>query len=635
MSGIAEVGATGVELKEHQCSIKKITVSTEWKAPIEDDSETVSATVYDSTTEGDEKTIYLISSPEGKTVTIKTEREEGECQRESHKKNQMSWTDYMKEDTEGEKKEKKDNQSDNSYSRKESKFNIDGLALATAKDAALSSLLPVLLPINLIRTPIKLEQEIKNESEVKIKCFEIGGVFEALKYWKFPVPLEKKYITKFTHLSCKDGPIHYQIISYPDISFKLEFTIGTKEAKKKNNGHSHFERQTKSIKYLPERFKALVEEAPSVALTITPPSFTASTTYNGGKDELKVDIDFDSDNELFHFKYKHDSFETEFGSELLQDIPKTLKKIGDLCKLLDKLCNVEKSLKDIGISLIKNYKPYKLKLNPPSVSLSVEGKYQTSRDLTIIGKFFDIICAFEPLVSISLTVDLLFLLISAAFPGAGTGVYVMLKNFDKVVGKLFGNTYKKKYKDTKPFSADIFFDFVVTGAIYGKMHWIVDTTEERNANSNSGLIEGVLKVDLKAGAKASINVYYVLATDGEISSSASSGISFNLGLKNRILQGDGLAVLFETIFLGLKIKYCVKGKVCLFKIFSFGGSWADGEIVILEKTKIDLFSTEIIFLKDDEKKTGSFGKGSAGGGFGGGGGGGRFGGGGEEGNGDQ
>lgn len=626
MSGIAEVGATGVELSEHQCSIKKITLSTKWEAPGSEKSEDVCATVYDNTSGEDGKTIYLISSPDGKEVTIKTEREGGKCQRESHKKYQMSWTDFKKEGKEekgkdengAEKKELNNNQSDISYSRMESKLNTEGLALAASKDAELSSLLPVLPPFNLIRTPIKIEEEIKNECEINIKCFEIGGVFEVLKYWRFPVSLDNKYITKFSYLSCKDSPIHYQIISYPDISFKLEFTIGTNEAEKKKNGRSHFERQTKSYKYVPEKLNDLVEEAPDVDLTITPPSFSASTTYNGGKDKLKVDIDFDSDNELFHFKYKHDSFETAFGSELLQDIPKTLKKIGDLCKLLDKLCNIEKNFKDIGISLANNYKPYKLKLNPPSVSLSVEGKYQTSRDLTIIGKYFDVVCAFEPLVSISLTVDLLFLLISAATSGAGTGFYVMLKNFDKVVGKLFGNTYKKKYKDTKPFSVDIYFDFVVTGAINGKMHWIVDTTEKRNANSNSGSIESVFKFDLKAGAKASLNVYYVVATDGEISGSSSSGISFNLGFKNRILQGDGLTVLFETIFLGLKIEYCVKGKVGLFKTFSFGGDFADGEIDIFKKTKIDMFSKEFVFFKEDEKKTGNYEKGDKGG-FGGGG----------------
>ena len=96
MSGIAEVGATGVELKEHQCGIKKITVSTKWVAPGREMPEDVCATVYDNTSGEEGRTLYLISSPKGKKVTIKTEREEGECQRESHRKYQMAWVDFKK-----------------------------------------------------------------------------------------------------------------------------------------------------------------------------------------------------------------------------------------------------------------------------------------------------------------------------------------------------------------------------------------------------------------------------------------------------------------------------------------------------------------------------------------------------------
>ena len=633
MNGIVEVGATGVDLKEHQCSIKKITVSTEWKAPTEEVSETVSATVYDSTTAGDEKTIYLISSPEGKEVTIKTEREEGECQRESHKKYQMSWTDYKKDDKEEEgkddketvKKEDKDNQSDISYSRIESKFNIDGLALAAAKDAALSSLLPVLLPFNLIRTPIKIEREIKNESELKIKCFEIGGAFEALRYlWNlFPIPLEKEYTTHFSHVSCKEGLVHYNIVSYPDISFKIEFSMGTKEAEKKKNGRSHFERQTNSIKYLPERFDALNKEALGVDITLCPPSFTLSSSYNNGDDELELKLDFKKENEFIHFRYKHGSFEIEYGSEYLQMIFGEMKKIVDICKLLNRFYNIEKDFKKIGDSVVKNYKPYKLKVDPTSVSISGEGKYQTSKDLTKIGKCLDICVSFCPLVGLSLTIDLFFLILSAASAGTGAGIYVtirnvvtMLKNLDKVIEKLMGKGYKKKYKDTKPFDADIYFDLVVSGAVNGSLDWVINTAEENNENSTSGSIETVFKVDLKAGAKASINAFYLLSASAEFSGSGSSGIKFKYGYKDRIAQGDGLIVFFDTVFLGIILKGCVKSKVGLFKTRFIGGS-LDGEYKLFDKKKIDCFSTESVFWST-KKKTESYGKGY-GGGFGGGG----------------
>lgn len=570
MANITEIGAEKIKIESYQCSIKKVTVTTDRENPKSQASETVTATVFDSQSSKEGKSIYIISSPEGKDVTIKTERKEGKCPRKNHKKYKMAWDDYKKDETQD----------------------------TSSESSTASSSMPI-RPYKLINSPQKKEDNIKNEDIVTIKCFEIGGALETLKYLTLPVPLDKTNATKFSNTSCKEGTIHYGIISYPDISFQLEFTIGTEEAKKRGNHTSHFERKTKSSKYVSDRFNAMIEEAPGVDLKFCPPSFDSLITYNGGKDELELNIDFDTNNEILHFRYKHDSNENEFGSELLQALPGAIQRIIELGKLLKKVCNVQ-FLKDLldfdATNLAKNYKAYRFKLNPPSVSVSVEGQYLTSKDLFKIGKYYDICCTCEPLVSISLTIDLLFLIISAVTAGTGTGIYVMLKNLDVVIGELLGDSYKKKYEDTKPFDCDIYFNLIVTGAINGDVHWIVDTTEQ-NANSTKGSIEGVLKVDLEAGAKVSFEVFYIMV-EGEVSASGSSGISLKFGLENRICQGEGLAVLFETTFLGLKVKYCVKGQVGLKKTKSYGGSLVDGETTLLDKRKINLLSGRMVFLED-------------------------------------
>lgn len=605
MANVSEVGAAKVEVESFQCSIKKITASTEWKAPMADDAETVTATVYDKKTAKEGKTIYVISSPEGTDVTIKTERDGGKCTRDLHKNYQRSWDEYTIDG-----KQEDSMSTGGGFHAGGGGGGGGGQGWGSRTPSASISKFPI-YPYKLIKNPKKQQGAIKSEETLNVKCFEIGGALEALKYWLLPLSLSQDCITKTKCCSCKEGPIEYKIIAYPDISFSLEVTVGTKEKEKKGNGRSHFERTTSKKKYLKERFVALVKEAPNVEMKFEPPVVTAITTFNNEKDELGLVINFDKDEEVIHFSYKHDSGEIEFGSEFIQDAISGLKKLEDLCKLICKLCDVEKNFDGIKKSLVKNYKPYKLKLNPPSISVSVDGQYQTSKDLTRIGKLYDICCSCDPLVSISLTIDLLFLIISGLTAGAGGGVYLMLKNLDDVIRLLLGNNYKKKYENTKPFECDIYFDLVITGAVNGDVHWFVDTTEESSAHSNSGSIEGVLSVDLKAGAKVSINYFYLATAEGEASISGSSGIKVKVGLENRIAQGDGLALLVETKFLGIIVKYCVKGKVGLYKTGSIGGTLVDGEKPLLDPTPIEKLSAKKVFFVD---KSTVAGKGGGGGG---------------------
>ena len=574
MANTSEVGAVEVDVKSYKCSITKITASTEWENT-DGKKEMVTTTVFDKESK-EGKTIYVVTSPKGQIVITKTDRDEGQCQRNSHKTYKMTWDDYKIDETK-----------DVTLASRIPPSKL------TSKITALQ--LPV-YPYTLIKNPQKKEETIKNSEDFTIKCFEIGGALEALKYWNLPIPTGKNYATQLSLFSCKEGFINHQIISYPDICFYLEVTIGTNEAKKKKNGRSHFLRQTRfPEKYLRERQEALVGEAPSVEMKLLPPSIIAGTKYNGGKDEIEVKLDFDTDNEIFHFKYKHDSIETDFGSELLQEIPSTIKKIIELSRLIKIFYKVEKKFKELGIDMVKNYKPYKLKLNPPEIIISVDGKYQTSKDLSKIGRFYDI-CGFcEPLISISLTIDLLFLILTSVSGGTVTGIYVMLKELDKVVSKLMGQYWKKKYNTTKPFECDIFLDLVVTGAVNGDVHWLIDTTETK-VNSTKGSIEGFLKVDLKAGIKASTRVLYLISASCEVSASATSGIKVKVGCKNRIVQGDGLTVTVDTSLMEFKIKYCVQGSAGLFTTSIRGG--ITGEAVLWKEKKFDLFSGESVFFTE-------------------------------------
>ena len=575
MAGSSEVGAAQVDVKSYKCSITKITASTEWENP-DGKKETVTTSVFDKDAK-EGKTIYVITSPKGQKVTIKTDRDEGQCQRDNHKTYKMKADDYTIDETK-----------DVTLASRVPQNKL------TAKISALK--LPV-YSYALINNPQEKEETIKNSEDFTIKCYEIGGALEALKYWNLPIPTLKNQATQFSLTSCKEGFLNYQIISYPDICFYLEVTIGTNEAKKKKNGRSHFLRQTRfPEKYLDDRAEALIKEAPGVEMKLLPPSFVAGTKYNGGQDEIEVKLDLDTDNEIFHFNYKHDSLEADFGSELLQEIPSTIKKIKELSRLIKKFSKVEKNFKELGIDMVKNYKPYKIKLNPPEIILSVDGKYQTSRDLTKIGRLYDICGTCEPLISISLTIDLLFLILSAVSGGTVTGIYVMLKELEKVIGKLLGQYWKKKYKATKPFECDIYFDLVITGAINGNVHWLIDTTETK-ANSTKGSIEGVLKVDLKAGFKASVRFLYIVSASGEVSASASSGIKVKIGCVNRIAQGEGLTVSVDTSLLELKVSYCVQGSAGLFQTFSFNAG-IKGEAVLWKEKKFDLFSGQAVFFTE-------------------------------------
>lgn len=590
------VGACKVNVESYKCSIKKITVSTKWKAPTAEIPEQVTTTVFDKQwAKWGGKSIYLISSPEGKDVTIKTERENGKCPRDNHRKYVMS--------------------------KGISKDNTQVISQTPISPVGLSSPNPVsqVTPIRNVKSqsttnqsttnPAQANQnstyqnkgtDIKAEEKLKINCFEISDVIEAIKYCLLPIPASKvkNSTTNFKYVSCNEGSFQYSIIPYPDITFKLELSIGTKETKKKQGGFSHLERNATKLNRTDDQLGELMGDA-NTDLKFSPPKINALTTFNGKKDELEVNIDFDTDEEIINCRYKHDAKELEVGSEGIQFLFISYNKFFDLVKFLAKVCNGEFIQGFIGFdakSLTQSYKPYKWKLSPPSISISFEGQYHTSKDLLKIGKLFDVCLACKPLIELSLTVDLLFLILSAVSAGTATGFYVMLKNLDKVIGKILGDDYKKAYKDTKPFEADVYFNLVLSGAINGSVHWLIDTTQEANSNSKLSSIEGIIKVDLEAGAKVSLDVF-IVAVEGEASASGSTGIKIKVNTEQNGQQEKGIPIIVEGYFLGIKIKYCIKGKVALMKTASAGGSLVDGETKLLDTTQI--FSKQWVLF--DEK----------------------------------
>lgn len=557
-SNSSEVGACNVNVESYKCSINKITVSTKWKAPAGEVPETASTTVFDKQKVKSGRTIYVISSPEGKKITLKTERQAGKCQRNDHMKYVIS----------------KDDSSGINLNLGPGLGNkgVTGNAAAT-QSSNKSADEPEII-------------DIKDQQDIIIKCFKIEGFLGSFPYLSLPIPTLKNYTTSFKYDSCQEGSIKYKIISYPDISFKLEGSIGS-EAKKNRNKTSPFEKKTSSLKYVPSQLQTINTNSLGVELKLSP-SLTASTTYNGGKDKLELNINFDANKEIVNFKYKHDSNEIELGSEALQNISGIAKKFINLIKLLKKISEID-FIKEFvqfdSTKLVKNYKPYQLSLASPNALVCFEGKYHVSKDLSRIGKYLDVGIAAEPLIKISFKIDLLFLILSAVSAGTATGFYVMLKNLDKVIGKILGNSYKKKYKDTKPFSADIYFDFIISGAINGSVHWIIDTTQKKDPNSFKEKIEGVLKVDLEAGAKCQLDIL-IVAVEAEVSASASSGIKLVLGLENHMLEGGGIDYLIEGIFMGLKLKYCVTGKVGFMKTTSYGRNLLDGNPTLLKESKL-------------------------------------------------
>lgn len=586
MAGISEVGAAEVDVKSYKCSIKEVTVSTKWKAPDKEVDEEVSTKVYDSESKI-QKDIYIVTSQKGKKVTIKTNRDAGECRRDEHKRYTMAWTEFKK-DGEGNQKQV-DKVQLSPFNMTTSKVNVQGLAIAATKDAMLSAALPVLIPYNLLRTPLKVNEEIKNETIQTVKCFEIGGAFDALQYWNLPIPIEKSYITKFSYATCKEGPFQFQVISYPDISFKLEFTLDSAQRDKNDKSLNPFNKKFDWCR----------------------PKFEISTTYNAKKCklELKIDLNKDADDYVY-FKYiENNTVVTELGSGIIQQLPKFIYNAKNFFKVVKKICTHEFIQEFLAFDASKFKKEPKWELIPPSIKFEVTSKYNTSRDLAQIGKYYNLTLSCDPLIGLKYKLDLLYIILNAVTGGAATGVYLLVKNIKPIIEELLGDDLDS------PVSADVFIDLEISGKINASLQYIIDTIKSNAGSNKLSLtpVEGVIDVDLKAGAKASITFFFIATAAAEASMTASSGITLQVGFENHLKEKKGIVVPVTMLFNGLKIKWCVKASAGLKKTKitkeSYVGVEKEGEKKVWDKKEI--FSRDFTFFKDD-------GKSSAGGGGGGG-----------------
>lgn len=588
MGSSSEVGACNVNLDSYQCSFKEITVSTDWSTPGGLTSGSAIANIIDNNTNA-RKTLYVVSSPAGKKITVRTVREPGKCTREAHRMYRRKWDEYMPD------------------ARFITYAKVDGFSGGTAVNGNNQCVrreegIP-LSPFVRINNQQNKQSTILDQEQIVIKCFEIGGIFDTLNYFKLPIPTTPKQVSSVSYASCKQRGIGFDIITYPDVRFKIELTLGTKEAKKKTGGWSHFKSESIKLDTAVEKIEPKIIEAFGTKIAFYPPRVDAKFIYNGKQDELGFTLDFDTKKEIFSFHYKHElvekngpiekkkSIEKKFGTEAIQSIPKALDKIKDLCDIISRIINMNflDELKHFNPNNLRAYCPFEFKVNPTSFCLSVEGQYQTSQNLMRIGKVYDICLDADPLISMSLKIDLLYIILNTISAGAATGFYNMFKNFDSVIGKILGNGYKKKYNNAKPFSADVFFDLVITGSINGGLHLYIDTTEEKRKDSGSGSITGELKVDLKAGGNLSVNLY-IIQIEGEASASATTGIKIKLGIEDRVKQGDGAKALFEIIFSGFKVTYCLKGKAGWFS------TGKKDEIVICKDTT--LLSASKVYLAD-------------------------------------
>ena len=583
MANVSEVGAAKVDVESYQCSIKKVTVSTKWKNPDNSDAvETVSTTVYDNNSKVG-KDIYIITSQKGKKVTINTDRDEGKCKINSHKRYEMSWSEYKKDDNGN--LNKTDTVQLSPFDRTKSRLNVEGLVIAAGKDALISSVLPFFLPFNLVRTPLKKVEEIKNESIQTIKCFEIGGAFEALKYWKLPLNLEQSSITTFKQYTCKETAFQYRIITYPDIKFKIEFTIDSKDVTKD---------QTKNL--LKKKFDWCR------------PTLDISTTYNGKEDKLELKIDFnkntdDNKHEYVYFKYlKDNSVVAELGSEVIQQLPKTVENVRSFFSAVKKICTHEFIQEFLALDtnvLKQGFTPFgPLEIDPPSVSLTIEGKYRTSKDLTKIGKRYSFSIRCDPLIGATYTIDLLYLILNAVTSGAATGVYLLVNNLSSILKDLLGDDIKKS-----PVSANIELKLEINGKINASVEFVVDSIDSNKVSLTP--IEGVLNFDLKARVNADVDIFFFATAAVDLSVTATSGITVQLGLENHIKEGEGLVVPFTLLFNGLKIKYTVKASAGLkktkIKNKSYVGVEKEGEKKLLDKTEI--YSHDFVFFKEKARNS--------------------------------
>ena len=170
MGSSSVVGACNVNLESYQCSIKEITVSTAWSTPGGLTSGSAIAKIIDNNNNNARKTLYIISSPTGKKVTIRTVREPGKCTREAHRMYRRAWDEYMPD------------------ARYITYAKVDGFSGGSAVNGNKQCVrredgIPLSTFVR-VNNNQKKQFPIQNQEQFNVKCFEIGGIFDTLNYFK-------------------------------------------------------------------------------------------------------------------------------------------------------------------------------------------------------------------------------------------------------------------------------------------------------------------------------------------------------------------------------------------------------------------------------------------------------------------
>ena len=158
----SEVGANFANIENYKCSIKEITVSTEWSTPGELTSGTAVGMAFDCQKKEGRKTFYVVTSPKGKKIALKTVRNAGRCQREAHGMYKKTWDEYV-------------------VNEKQVVYVPDDGFSPNNQCRTRENSVPWL---SFVYDNVHLSNRfpIRESEQLTVKCFEIGGALGALNY---------------------------------------------------------------------------------------------------------------------------------------------------------------------------------------------------------------------------------------------------------------------------------------------------------------------------------------------------------------------------------------------------------------------------------------------------------------------
>lgn len=360
--------------------------------------------------------------------------------------------------------------------------------------------------------------------------FKFEKIEKFKKYLFLPIPTyiqgnQKTEIPLFFP-SCKNKP-KTSVIPYPDIDFTIELNLdfATDEEDKKK-----------------EDYKGLSKDF----------SFLFTTNYNDSpraKDELKIDKDGISVSK--ELKYKTDDDK----EELDEEVKAKLEIFKILSSIFSKAKKIDETIKELLDA--PDAKVVKPDIIEPNITFNATWQYDTSKDLSKIGRLLDFTLKGEPLIGAGFTIDLLQVVLNLLTPGMGT----LYRELENAINSIDKDDQLKVY-----------FDLELNGQINLGGNLKINTADISNDTSvkldGNAEVSAELKVGIFVKAKT-----WIFVTENEISGSASSSIKGGGYFKAKF--NDGLFFSPYLLFDGLKLKIVIRGEIGLkikVDIFSADGS---------------------------------------------------------------